>query len=482
MNTHPHSNSCGTNIRKPCSFRPSLSRQLVGGFIVFLLTMFCACQLMAEVPVLPGGGGGDTNEVVLDSWSFADTNYWTSDLGYYPISFTNIVVGTNGPGNSLLIDCQTNAWLEFNVYESTGATNLNVAGEGSVMFWFSPNWASTSDTNDPGTTGPGVYGRLLEVGEYTADASFGWWSLFLDTNGNDINFSAQDAFGDSINYLSAPVIFTTNTWHLIGLTWTSTNTALYFDGNCLTNGPGITILPSLAVISNGFTIGSDAQTGRLQMHGAINSLYSYNYPLDPSAINAEFVLGQIFYLHESGALGNFTNAPYSPGYSQIIDYVSGPGYLQVIGTNTTTCTSSSNVWITNVTAVPSTNGTMAMSFMVTGGSSDLPYDVFGIGILPKPLTNGNWTWLGQAYPCETNIIYGLTNRTVYLVLGTPTSFDGDGLTAAFDSLVLHINPNDPDVGGDGIANGFKLLAGLPLTTPVTAPSLNSISAPCCPVP
>ena len=456
-----------------------MSRQLVGGFIVFLLTMFCAALLFAEIPELPSGGG-DTNEVVLDSWSFADTNYWTSDLGYYPISFTNIVVGTNGPGNSLLIDCQTNAWLEFNVYESTGATNLNVAGEGSVMFWFSPNWASTSDTNDPGTTGPGVYGRLLEVGEYTADASFGWWSLFLDTNGNDINFSAQDAFGDSINYLSAPVIFTTNTWHLIGLTWTSTNTTLYFDGNCLTNGPGITILPSLAVISNGFTIGSDAQTGRLQMHGAINSLYSYNYPLDPSAINAEFVLGQIFYLHESGALGNFTNAPYSPGYSQIIDYVSGPGYLQVIGTNTTTCTSSSNVWITNVTAVPSTNGTMAMSFMVTGGSSDLPYDVFGIGILPKPLTNGNWTWLGQAYPCETNIIYGLTNRDVFLVLGTPTSFDGDGLTAAFDSLVLHIDPTDPDVGGDGIANGFKLMAGLPLTTAVGIPTLNSVTAPCCP--
>ena len=70
--------------------------------------------------------------------------------------------------------------------------------------------------------------------------------------------------------------------------------------------------------------------------------------------------------------------------------------------------------------------------------SDLPdpYDVFGIGILPKPLTNGNWTWLGEAYPCETNIVYGLTNRTVYLVLGTPTSFDGERSTAAFDPLAL----------------------------------------------
>ncbi len=483
MNTHPHPNSRGTNVWNPCSFRLSKSRRFASGWIVFLLTVFYSVRLFADVPILPGGGGGDTNEVVLNSWSFADTNYWTSDLGYTPISFANIEVGTNGPGNSLLIDSPTNAWLVFNVWESSGATNLNVAGDGSVMFWFAPtSWASTSDTNDVGATGPGVYGRLLEVGNYTSDASYGWWGLYFNTNGNDISFSAQDASGDSITYVSAPVTFTTNSWHLIALTWTSTNTVLYVDGNVLTNGPGISVLPSLAVMSNGFAIGSDAQTGLLQMHGAINSLYSYNFPLDPGSINAEYVLGQIFYLHESGALGNFTNAPYSPGYSQIIDYVSGPGYLTVIGTNTTTCFTSSNVWITNVAAFPSTNGTMAMTFMVTGGSSDLPYDVFGIGILPKPLTNGNWTWLGQAYPCETNIIYGLTNRDVFLVLGTPTSFDGDGLTAAFDSLVLHINPDDPDVGGDGIANGFKLLAGLSLNTPVGVPTLNStVTVPCCPV-
>jgi hypothetical protein len=80
------------------------------------------------------------------------------------------------------------------------------------------------------------------------------------------------------------------------------------------------------------------------------------------------------------------------------------------------------------------------------------------------------------------MIYGLTNRDVFLNLGTPFSYDGDGLTAAFDSLVLHINPYNPDAGGDGIANGFKLLAGLPLTTAVGVPSLNSANVPCCPVP
>ena len=480
MNTRSHSIAGCAVTQRSLLYRLFKPSQSICHWIILLLILFSSGRLLAGVPALPDGG--ETNEVILDSWSFNNTNDWTSDLGYSPISFGNLEISTNGPGNSLLIDSPTNSWLIFNVYESSGATNLNLVGDGSVMFWFSPSWASTSDTNDVGATGPGVSGRLLEVGKYTSNASFGWWSLYFNTNGNDIYFSAQDAVGDSITYVSAPISFTTNSWHLLALTWTSTNTALYVDGNCLSNGPGITVLPSMAVISNGFAIGSDAQTGLLQMRGAMNSLYSYNFPLDPGVIDGEYVLGQVFYLHESGALGNFTNAPYSPGYSQIIDYVSGQGYLEVIGTNTTTCFSSSNVWITNVTATPSTNGTMAMSFMVAGGSTDLPYDVFGIGILPDPLTNGNWTWLGQAYPCETNIIYGLTNSTAYLVLGTPTSFDGDGLTAAFDSLVLHINPNDPDAGGDGIANGFKLLAGLPLNTPVGIPTLNGVTAPCCPTP
>jgi hypothetical protein len=456
------------------------SRLRRNGWIVFVLTLLCSFRLLA-IDVPPPGGGGDTNSgVMLDSWSFADTNYWTSDLGFYPISYSNICVSSLGPGNSLDVDSTNASWLEFNVWEATGATNLNVVSDGSAMFWFSPNWASTSDTNDVGT-GPGVFGRLLEIGEFTTNASYGWWSLYMDNAGNNLYFTAQDENGDQLNYLSAPVTFTSNLWYLIALSWTSTNTSLYVDGACLTNGPGISVLPNTDVISNGFTIGSDAATGMLQMHGAINSLKTYNFPLDANTISAEWVLDGIFYLHDPGTLGNFTNAPYSPGVSQIYDVVSGQGYLNVIGTNTTTCFTNSNVWITNVATTPGTNGSVNMSFMVIGGNPDLPYDVFGIGILPKPLTNGNWTWLGQAYPCETNVIYGLTNRDVYLILGTPLSFDGDGFTVAFDTLLLHINPYDPDVGGDGIANGFKLLAGLPLTTPVTAPSLNSVSVPCCPI-
>jgi hypothetical protein len=441
--------------------------------LLILICMGAGSRAISQ-PSIPG----NTNPP-LDTWSFADTNYWTSDLGYYPVSYTNISDSPLGPGNSLDVDGTNASWLQYNVYEADGTTNLNIVSDGSLGFWFAPNWASASDTNDLGT-GPGVWSRLIEVGTYTTNASYGWWSLYMDDVGNNIYFSAQDANGDEADYLAAPVTFTSNNWHLIALTWSSTNTSLFVDGTCLTNGPGISVLPGMDVISNGFTIGSDIATGMLQMHGALNSLATYNYVLDSGSINVEAVLEAIYYLATANVS---SNAPYaSPGVSAVYDIISGPGYLQVTGTNNTTCLANTNVWITNVSVMPGTNKSVNLSFMVTGGNPDWPYDIFATGCLNNPITNSVWSWMGQAYPCQTNVINGLTNGMAYFLLGTPLSYDGDGFTVAYETLILHINPNDPDLAGDGIANGFKYLAGMPFTTPVSVPSLSSVSIPVCPVP
>ena len=55
------------------------------------------------------------------------------------------------------------------------------------MFWFAPGWSSTN----AGGTGPGEWGRLIEVGSYTPDSSYGWWSIYVDDGGNNLYFSAQ---------------------------------------------------------------------------------------------------------------------------------------------------------------------------------------------------------------------------------------------------------------------------------------------------
>src|SRR6266481_7610283 len=147
---------------------------------VFLL-LFCTVPRVLHAQMPPGGGWSwPTN---LNSWSFGDTNTWQSDKGHEPISSTNIVGSEQGDisvGYSMVMDSTNPARLQFNLIESDGSTNLTLAA-GTVFLWFNPDWASSS-TNQSGT-GPGVWGRLIDVGSYTTNANFGWWSLYLDSGG-----------------------------------------------------------------------------------------------------------------------------------------------------------------------------------------------------------------------------------------------------------------------------------------------------------
>ncbi len=419
-------------------------------------------RVFAGVPVMTSGG--NTNQTILDSWSFADTTYWTTDQGFSPISFTNIAVSYAGPGNSLLVDSSNVASLRYNLVETSGATNLQIESEGSFMFWFFPDWASTSNTNMTGY-GPGVAGRLIEVGATNSPA--GWWSFFMDEGGNNLYFSAQDGAGNFTNYLAGPISFSSNTWHLVALSWTSTNSSLYVDGQWVTNGTGLSVLPPAGALTNGFTIGSDLATGTKQMHGAMNDLITFNYAIETNQVETEWVLGGAFYGMNPNLIGNLTNAPSNPTMAVgFYDVVGGSGYLNVVGTEFSSCTNGPAVEIVfpEVWGVPGSNN---MSFMIEGGNPSWLYDVFAIGSLPNPKTNGTWTWMGQAYPCYTNVIYGFTNQSIYLILGTPQDSDGDGLTDAYKLLVSHSSTNQFDTLNDGIPDAWKVLNRLCTTNPGT---------------
>ena len=201
----------------------------VAGFLFALLpTTFCA-----DMPGLPDGTNY-SSYTPLDSWSFHDSTNWTSDNGYAPVSFTNITgMLWFGDGTSLGLNTNIAAWLQYNVIENDGTTNLTV-DQGSVAFWFAPAWSGTNE----GGTGPGLWGRLIEVGGYTSDASFGWWSLYVDDAGANLYFTVQPGDGSTTTYLTAPISWTTNYWHFIALTYSATNTALYLDGALATNGIG----------------------------------------------------------------------------------------------------------------------------------------------------------------------------------------------------------------------------------------------------
>src|SRR5436853_335303 len=79
-----------------------------------------------------------------------------------------------GNGNCLILDSTNAAWLQYPTIQN--GTNRFSIPTGSLMFWFASSWSSTNE----GGTGPGDWGRLVEIGAYTTNASYGWLSLFLD--------------------------------------------------------------------------------------------------------------------------------------------------------------------------------------------------------------------------------------------------------------------------------------------------------------
>lgn len=425
----------------------------------------------------------------LNSWSFVDVTNWTSDSNSIPISFSNITnsyMGDIGDGYSLSLDSTNPAWLQFNVFETNGTTNITV-DVGSLNFWFAPNWASTT-TNQNGT-GPGVWGRLLEVGNFTDDASYGWWSLYVDDGGTNLYFSAQTNSGDAavVTYLAAPIDWESNQWHMVSLTYSSSNTALYLDGALVTNGLPLSVWPGADVLTNGFWIGSDS-AGTNQAHGLFDDIYTYNFPLDEKTIAgfySSFSWRYIINPWNSSRL-SVQSAPIPPDTSPTYSIISGSGYLQSLG-SASSCFESNLVWSTSVSSGlvgTGTNRSATLTFTIAGGSNNVPYDVFAIANLaptsPVGNTNVTWSWMGQGYHCN---IYSITNLPVpsaFQILGWPTDSDGDGLTDAYERLVSHTDPYNPDTDGDGISDGDEVLAGTnPLVFTPAIPS-GALSISICP--
>lgn len=451
---------------KTSRFGNFLLYAFIGAGVLFALTPRGLAFSMAP-------GSGPTN-IVLESWSFYDSTNWTDDDGYAPVSFTNIAFSPLGDFRSLVVDTNVPAWLQYNVWESDGTTNLTV-DSGTVTFWFAPgSWSSTNI----GGAGPGEYGRLLEVGSYTPDSSYGLWSIYVDSGGNNLYFSAQtnDLSSNLTTYVTAPISWTTNYFHFVALTYSATNTTLYLDGVQVTNGSGVTVYPGPDVLTNGFCIGSDTN-GIYQAHGLFNLVATYNYPLNSNDVWLNYQLESSYYIlnpYNMVMESAIVSAPSSPSTSATPDVITGAGYLQWDGSVTPNYSTNANVvWITNVTSTAVINGTNYVTFTIQGGLAGYFYDVFATAALPSPMTNGVWYWMGQGNSGNTYTL-PVVSQDVFLILGTPQDTDGDGLTDAYENLVSHTNPNIADTDGDGIPDGWSVLLGLnPLSSLGTQPSSRS---------
>jgi len=415
----------------------------------------------ASVPILPGGGGTNSGPttVPIQTWSFYNFTNWTDNAGYPPVSFGNLNYSFLGNGSSLVIDTNVPAWLQYNIWESDGTTNLTV-NSGTVTFWFaSSSWSSTN----AGGTGPGEWSQLLSVGEWSTNASYGYWGLSIDPAGTNLLFLAQDDAGDTYS-LSTPVSWTTNYFHFVALTYCSTNVSIYIDGVLATNDPGgLSIWPNSEVLSNGVFFGSDTN-GQMEAHGMFDTVQTYNYPLAANDLQNIFNQNIIWYEMDpyNTAMANFSSATNSQTtYTPYNDVITGPGNL-VTGTNVADCidgTNAWNVWITNVVAKAAANGNMSISFTIEGSTNSdpsIPFDVFANSVLSFGPNGVPWAWEGQGFRC---INYTLTvpSATCFLILGTPQDSTGDGLTDAYKLLVAKLSTNSYSSDGSGMADGWEIL-------------------------
>src|ERR1051326_134361 len=132
----------------------------------------------------------------LNAWHFDDTNNWTSFYGY-PAKKSYGVKGVPSWQSNAVQITGTSAFLQYREIETNGVTTNITCDNGTIYAWFVPqNWNSG--------VGPGVYGRLLDVGTYTTNASVGWFSLYLDPKGTNIFFSGQTN-GAGTTYLTGSV-------------------------------------------------------------------------------------------------------------------------------------------------------------------------------------------------------------------------------------------------------------------------------------
>ncbi len=449
------------NIKSKAVFSGNFTRILPRALLVagFLFGLTPSGHAVAMDP-----GSGWTNAYTpLDFWSFQDNTYWTSDLGYAPVSFTNLNFSNLGNGRSVVVDTNLPAWLQYNVYENDGTTNLTVDA-GTVMFWYAPgDWAGTNH----GGSGPGEYGRLFEVGGYTPDSSYGLWSIYVDDGGNHLYFSAQtnDLSSNLTTYISYPISWTTNYFHCVALTYSATNTALYLDGVLATNGPGVTVYPGPDVLTNGFYLGSD-ETGIYQANGLFNSLATYNVPLDTNTLQHLYDDQHVAYIISplNTAMANISSAPSTPSpFLTFYNIITGQGDLQNVGS--VTAITSTNLWITNVTASVN-GGSSTIRFTIQGGYDYVAYDVFANSVLTMSSnTNTAWAWKGQGFHGNIYTLTNLQSSTCFLILGTPLDSDFDGLTDAYEKLASKTNPYNSDTDGDGISDSDEILGG---TEPLTS--------------
>ena len=385
----------------------NLQKQIKLFFIITALGFVLPSTILAQ-PALP-----PLPPPTLNLFRF-DTTNWLAGRGVAPLTNFGLTLITSFDTNAVKFSNGV-ARLEYPALATNGFTNITV-DSGCLHFWFKPGFGSTN----AGGAGLGSFGRLIELGEWTSNASIGWFSLYLDPHGTYLYFSGQTN-GNGADYIAAPISWASNTWHYIGLNYTRTNTQLYLDGAfVVTNGPGVTCYPGPTIRTNSFRIGSD-KYGTNIAKGIFENLRTYSGPFSVEYFNSFYAAG----LAKMDIIGYGQNNSMmygggDDGGGGLLDGAEdGGGDLAEDGLRLVS---------------PVISGTN-MIVSITGAKTNELYDLyFSTNLI-------NWRLLSRSQPMQTNFyMTQWPSPAGFFQLGTQLDSDGDSIPDAFELLITMTDP------------------------------------------
>jgi hypothetical protein len=395
---------------------------------------------------------------------------FNAGFDFAPLAYTTNLISTpmmvepqdDYPWNALILDTTnlTPAFLNYNVLDTSPKTNRNLSySQGTVLFWYAPNWSSVSQ----GGTGPGQTAYFVAGGDWSTNAPNGLFAIYADAAGSNLCFGGVGA-GDFETYASVPISWSSNVFHQIGVEWTTGDCEIYLDGSLAATGNGIIYVPKRSTWASGFFVGSD-NNGYEQARGALWEMYTWAEEYGGWYIGGWSTLSNDIAAWQGtlggGGFGSMMGMGMGAGFGMAMGSI-GVGNLTPIGSSSN-CITGTNVYLTNMIAMPDTNGDGGTTFVLTieGGTNGALYDVFATtNLMGTNLSQAPWTWLGEGTNCG---IYEMTNQLPaqsFYILGTPqAASDGSGFTAAYEGLVIQgsaFNTNNTALPGMPVGWAFSL--------------------------
>jgi hypothetical protein len=207
----------------------------------------------------------------LGYWRF-DTNTWLGEQGQFPISANGVSLATGWSGGAVNVGSAANSGLTYPDVYSNGWANINCR-QGTVRFWFEPNWSS----------GP-TWAPVIYLGNGTENE----WTLGFSGSSPELVFETSSNTMPTQLLITSPLSVATNQWCQIVLTYGPNGCALYTNGILAkSNSSGVTLWPNAADRALGMVIGNTTAYNS-PANGKFDELETFNYQLNTNQIWTNF--------------------------------------------------------------------------------------------------------------------------------------------------------------------------------------------------